>query len=77
MCRAVLTKTDPLNLRIPAMKMLNRLVPDGSYAGVWNFVRHVNMTVKWGKVDKAWRKQTDIGAAKTHSNGLLPMSKVR
>lgn len=63
-------KTDPLNLRIPAMKMLNGLIPDGSYAGVWNFGRYVDMTVKWGKVDKAWRKQADIGAAKIHSNGL-------
>lgn len=64
-------QTDPLNLRIPAMKMLNGLVPDGSYAGVWNFGRHVNMTVKWGKVDTAWRNQADIGAAKIHSNGLF------
>jgi uncharacterized protein (TIGR03503 family) len=64
-------KTDPLNLRIPAMKMLNGLIPDGSYAGVWNFGRYVDMTVKWGKVDKDWRKQADIGAAKIHSNGLF------
>lgn len=63
-------KTDPLNLRIPAMKMLNGLIPEGSYAGVWNFGRYVDMTAKWGKVDKAWRKQADIGAAKIHSNGL-------
>jgi uncharacterized protein (TIGR03503 family) len=63
-------KTDPLNLRIPAMKMLNGLIHDGSYAGVWNFGRYVNMTVKWGKVDKAWRQKADIGAAKIHSKGL-------
>ncbi|MFT7675746.1 MAG: hypothetical protein ACI845_004173 [Gammaproteobacteria bacterium] len=63
-------KTDPLNLRIPALKMLNGLIPAGSYAGVWNFGRYVNMSVKWGKVDEAWRKQADIGAAKIHSNGL-------
>jgi len=63
-------KSDPFNLRVPAMKMLNGLIPDGSYAGVWNFGRYVDMTVKWGKVDKAWRKQADIGAVKIHSNGL-------
>ena len=63
-------KTDPLNLRIPAMKLLNGLVPEGSYAGVWNFGRYVDMTVKWSKVDKAWRKRADIGAASIHSNGL-------
>jgi uncharacterized protein (TIGR03503 family) len=64
-------KTDPLNLRVPAMKMLNGLIPDGSYAGVWSFGRYVDMTVKWGKVDKDWRKQADIGASKIHSNGLF------
>ncbi|MFT5225406.1 MAG: hypothetical protein ACI8XX_001154 [Polaribacter sp.] len=64
-------KTDPLNLRIPAMKILNGLIPAGSYAGVWNFGRDVNMTVKWGKVDNAWRKQADMGATKIHSNGLF------
>lgn len=63
-------KTDPLNLRIPAMKLLNGLVPDGSFAGVWAFGRYVDMTVKWSKVDKAWRKRADIGAAKIHSDGL-------
>ncbi|MFT4607465.1 MAG: hypothetical protein ACI9V8_001003 [Urechidicola sp.] len=63
-------ETDPLNLRIPGMKMLNGLILDGSYAGVWNFGRYVDMTVKWGKVDNAWRKQADIGAAKIHSRGL-------
>lgn len=63
-------KTDPLNLRIPALKMLNGLIPDGSYAGVWNFGGDVNMTVKWGEVNTAWRQQADIGVAKIHSNGL-------
>jgi uncharacterized protein (TIGR03503 family) len=63
-------KSDPLNLRVPAMKMLNGLIPDGSYAGVWNFGRYVDMSVKWGKVDKDWRKRADIGAAKINSNGL-------
>ncbi len=34
MYRGSMKKTDLLNLRIPAMKMLNGLIPDGSYAGV-------------------------------------------
>ncbi|MFT5659036.1 MAG: hypothetical protein ACI9KN_002317 [Gammaproteobacteria bacterium] len=63
-------KSDPHNLRIPAIKLLNGLLPDNSDAGVWTFGRFVNMTVKWGKVDKAWRKRADKGAAKIHSNGL-------
>ena len=63
-------KTDPLNLRIPAMKLLNGLLPDGTYAGVWSFGRYVDMTVEWSKVNKAWRRRADKGAAKIHSNGL-------
>jgi hypothetical protein len=37
-------KSDPLNLRVPAMKMLNGLIPEGSYAGVWNFGRGGKLT---------------------------------
>ncbi len=29
------------------------------------------MSVKWGKVNDAWRKQADLGADKIHSNALL------
>ena len=64
-------KTDPSNLRVSAMKLLNGLIPEGSKAGVWTFGRYVNMTVKWGKVDKAWRKRADIGAEEIHSNALF------
>ncbi|MCH8105062.1 MAG: VWA domain-containing protein [Proteobacteria bacterium] len=64
-------KTDPLNLRIPALKLLNGLIPNGSRAGVRTFGRYVNMTVKWGRVDDAWRKRADRGADQIHSNGLF------
>ncbi len=64
-------KTDPANLRVPAMKLLNGLIPTGSKAGVWTFGRYVNMTVKWGKVDAAWRKRADLGAEEIHSNALF------
>ena len=63
-------QTDPSNLRIPALKLLNGLIPDGARAGVWMFGRYVDMTVKWGKVDDAWRRQADLGANQIHSNGL-------
>ena len=62
--------SDPSNLRIPALKLLNGLIPDGSSAGVWTFGRYENMIVKWGKVDDAWRKRADVGADQIHSNGL-------
>jgi len=63
-------KTDPQNLRKPALRMLTGLIPAGSKAGVWTFGRYVNEEVKWGRVDAAWRKRADAGAAKIHSRGL-------
>lgn len=44
-------QTGPQNLRVPALKLINGLIPTGSRAGVWTFGRYVNMAVKWGKVD--------------------------
>jgi uncharacterized protein (TIGR03503 family) len=64
-------QTDPQNLRVPALKLINGLIPTGSRAGVWTFGRYVDMAVKWGRVDDAWRKRADLGADKIHSNALL------
>ncbi len=64
-------KNDPSNLRVSAMKLLNGLIPEGAMAGVWTFGRYVNMTVKWGKVNKAWRKRADVGAEEIHSNAMF------
>ena len=64
-----MVKTDPNNLRAPALRMLTGLIPAGSSAGVWMFGRYVNMEVKWGTVDQNWRKLADEGAAKIHSRG--------
>ena len=64
-------QTDPRNLRRSAMKLINGLVPSGSSAGVWTFGKYVNMTVKWGRVDDAWRRLADRGADEIHSNALL------
>lgn len=64
-------KTDPSNLRISALKLLNGLIPKGSKAGVWTFGKYVNQTVKWGSVNDTWRKQADRGAEEIHSNALF------
>jgi len=64
-------QTDPQNLRVPALKLINGLLPSGSRAGVWTFGRYVNMSVKWGVVDDAWRSLADSGADEIHSNALL------
>ena len=62
---------DPNNLRKPALRMLNGLIPSGSQAGVWTFGRFVNMKVKPSTVNKTWRKKADVGASQIHSNGLF------
>ena len=64
-------KTDPDNLRVPALKLLNRLLPTGSKAGVWYFGRYVDTSVRWGTVNDQWRKAADKGATNLHSNGLF------
>ena len=64
-------KTDPQNLRVPALKLVNGLIPSGSRAGVWTFGKYVDMAVKWGMVDDSWRQRADLGAGKIHSNALL------
>lgn len=46
---------DPDNLRQPAVRLLARMIPDGSGAGVWTFGQYVNMLVPYGAVDDAWR----------------------
>ncbi len=65
-----MVKTDPQNLRKPALRMLTGLIPRGSKAGVWTFGRYVNEEVRWGRVDDAWRRRADAGAARIHSRGL-------
>jgi len=62
-------QNDPGNSRVEALKLLNGLIPDGAKAGVWTFGRYVNMTVKWGKVDTAWRQAADLAAEQIYSNG--------
>lgn len=57
-------KTDPQNLRVPALKLINGLIPSGSRAGVWIFGKYVDMAVKWGEVNDNWRQQADLGANK-------------
>ncbi len=64
-----MVRTDPNNLRAPALRMLTGLLPAGASAGVWTFGRYVNMEVKWGSVDDQWRKLADSGVKKIHSRG--------
>lgn len=48
-------KTDPQNLRKPAVDLIVRLLPDQSKAGLWTFGQSVNMLVPHRVVDPQWR----------------------
>lgn len=48
---------DPENLRQPAVRLIARLLPDGTSAGIWTFGQYVNMLVPFTEVDDAWRQR--------------------
>lgn len=63
-------KTDPHNLRRSAVRLLAGLIPDGSRSGIWNFGKQVNMSVKIGTVNDAWRELARNQSKKINSVGL-------
>ncbi len=63
-------QNDPQNLRIPALRLLTELLPDGTRAGIWTFGRYVNMLVPLGQVDHTWRKKALLAADKISAHGL-------
>ena len=63
-------KTDPNNLRRPAVRLLAGLIPAGSRAGIWNFGKQVNMSVKIGAVNDGWRELARQESRKINSVGL-------
>lgn len=60
-------KTDPNNLRRPAIDLMVRLIPDGSKAGIWTFGEYVNMLMPYRSVDEAWRQQAAATAPSINS----------
>lgn len=60
-------KTDPQNLRRPAVDLMVRLIPDDSKAGIWTFGEYVNMLMPYRTVDKAWRQQAVATASSINS----------
>lgn len=63
-------QNDPDNLRRTALELLVQLFPDDAKAGVWTFGQWVNMLVKHGVVDDAWRQNALETAKKINSAGL-------
>ena len=50
-----MTRTDPDNLRRPALSLLVRLLPAGSQAGVWSFGQRVNALIPHQPVTPDWK----------------------
>ena len=63
-------KNDPNNLRVPALRLITQLIPDGQQAGVWAFGQYVNMLVKQDKVDSAWKEKAYKAVKEINSKGL-------
>ncbi|MBU2875215.1 vWA domain-containing protein, partial [Marinobacter salexigens] len=63
-------ETDPNNLRQPAVRLLARVIPEGSTAGVWTFGQYVNMLVPHGEVTDAWRETAIERSPKINSVAL-------
>ncbi|MCF6239377.1 MAG: VWA domain-containing protein, partial [Candidatus Marinimicrobia bacterium] len=64
-------KNDPHNLRVPALRLIPQLIPDGQQSGVWTFGQYVNMMVKQGEVDSAWKDTAYKRAKEINSKGLF------
>jgi len=64
-------KTDPSNLRVPALKLLAELLPAGTTAGVWLFDQGVSALLPPAVVDEAWKRTAREQAGRIHSRGLF------
>ena len=63
--------TDPNNLRIPAVKLLINLLPDGSKAGIWLFAQNTEVLVETGIVNEQWKNKALEKLKEIHSQGLF------
>jgi uncharacterized protein (TIGR03503 family) len=63
-------KTDPKNLRQPAVKLFATLLPNNVFSGVWTFGQWVNMLVPHGVADSKWKAKVRELAPKINSSGL-------
>ncbi len=64
-------QNDPHNLRIPALRLVTELLPEGSNAGVWLFAETVDALAPLGKVNAKWKAHTRSQLDRIHSRGLF------
>lgn len=62
-------QSDPENLRIPALELIIRLLPEGSRAGVWTFGESVQVLVPHGPVDALWRESARAAISAIDNSG--------
>lgn len=66
---ASMQRTDPDNLRRPAMRLMAELIPAGSEVGVWAFAHDVDVMLPVTTVDESWRDEALAAADTIHSHG--------
>ncbi|CAK0744011.1 VWFA domain-containing protein [Gammaproteobacteria bacterium] len=64
-------RTDPLNLRIPALRLVAGLLPRGSHAGIYTFDQRVVTIIPPGEVNAAWQAKARNAADRINSRGLF------
>lgn len=64
-------RTDPLNLRMPALRLVAGLLPQGSKAGIYIFDQNVVNIVPPALVNSAWQWRARRSAEQIHSRGLF------
>lgn len=64
-------RTDPNNLRAPALRLFVSLLPPGSQGGVWTFGQWVNMLIKPSPVDSQWKNTARSAAGMINSHGMF------
>lgn len=62
---------DPQNLRIPAVRLVAELMPQGATAGIWTFSEKVEQVLAPSKVDAKWKAVALEAANRIHSRGQL------
>lgn len=61
--------SDPHNLRVPALKLLVNLFPEGTRGGVWLFDTHAQALVPVGTIDPDWKTKALKAAEQINARG--------
>ncbi|WP_304302687.1 VWA domain-containing protein [Chromatium okenii] len=64
-------ENDPQNLRVPALRLVNELLPANAQAGVWLFAEKAEVLSPPSVVDDKWKNRTRSRLDRIHSRGLF------